>query len=160
MNFSVLALMFSNAKRASKWNLSLNYKTCQTSWNRQVFMRVGIRKQVLSPTGSLAGLIFQGWGIKKKKNIYIYIRLNLSLVFYGPCNGLEAKPSISVVFALFWKWSLSPSRFCRTLDLEIEHSQGPTLSFRQHLQHFGVRIFDFPWLLWNLRWFKVCSCLV
>ena len=26
------------------------------------------------------------------------------VVFYGPSNSLETKPSISVVFASFWKW--------------------------------------------------------
>ena len=55
-----------------------------------------------------------GWGIKKislrhpKKNLE-------SLVFYGPCNSLETKPSISVVFASFWKWSLSPVRFLQDI---------------------------------------------
>ena len=30
---------------------------------------------------------------------------------YGPCNSLETKLCISVVFASFWKWSLSSVRF-------------------------------------------------
>ena len=38
-----------------------------------------------------------------------------SVVFYGPCNSLETKPSISVVFASFWKWSLSPVRFLQDI---------------------------------------------
>ena len=37
------------------------------------------------------------------------------LVFYGPGNSLETKPSISVVFASFWKWSLSPVRFLQDI---------------------------------------------
>ena len=55
------------------------------------------------------------WGWKneylrhqKKKNLE-------PLVFYGPCNSLETKPSISVVFASFWKWSLSPVRFLQDI---------------------------------------------
>ena len=70
-------------------------------------------------------------------------------------------PLFSMALATVWRqnraflWYLHrfgsgasrPQGFCRTLDLEIEHSQGSTLPFRQHLQHFGVRIFDFRWLL-------------
>ena len=37
------------------------------------------------------------------------------LVFYGPGNSLETKPSISVVFASFWKWSLSPGRLLQDI---------------------------------------------
>ena len=38
-----------------------------------------------------------------------------SFVFYGPCHSLETKPSISVVFASFWKWSLSPIKFLQDI---------------------------------------------
>ena len=54
--------------------------------------------------------------------------------FCGICIVLEVEP-------------LARKVFCKTLDLEIEHSHFSTLPFRQHLQHFGVRIFDFRWLL-------------
>ena len=61
----------------------------------------------------------RGWGIKKyifkaSKKIFPWNPLE-SLVFYGPCNSLETKPSISVVFASFWKWSLSPVRFLQDI---------------------------------------------
>ena len=52
------------------------------------------------------------------KNKYLRHQKNLpleSLVFYGPCNSLETKPSISVVFASLWKWSLSPGRFLQDI---------------------------------------------
>jgi hypothetical protein len=55
-------------------------------------------------------------GIKK----YLRHQKNIPLeplVFNGPCNSLETKPSMSVVFASFRNWSLSPVRF-----LEIAHS--------------------------------------
>ena len=37
------------------------------------------------------------------------------VVAAGPCNSLETEPSISVVFASFWKWSLSPVRFLQDI---------------------------------------------
>ena len=60
----------------------------------------------------LGRVVANTWGIKK-----IYLRHQKkhipleSLVFYGPCNSLETKPSISMLFASFWKWSLSLVRF-------------------------------------------------
>jgi hypothetical protein len=87
------------------------------------------------------------WGEGSKKKYLRHQTKKLeSLVFYGPCNSLnslETKPGISVVFASFWKWSLSPVRFLQ----DIGPRNRSTLLFRQHLQHFGVRIFDFRWLL-------------
>ena len=65
-------------------------------------------------------LVNSGEGSKNKylrhqKNIYIYYIALESLAFYGPCNSLERKPSISVVFASFWKWNLSPVRFLQDI---------------------------------------------
>jgi len=59
------------------------------------------------------------WG-EGSKNKYLRHQTKKmeSLVFYGPCNSLnslETKPSISVVFASFWKWSLSPVRFLQDI---------------------------------------------
>ena len=71
----------------------------------------------------------QGEGSKKylrhQKNIPVGIKNKYlrhqkkqpleSIVFYGPGHSLETKPSISVVFASFWKCSLSPVRFLQDI---------------------------------------------
>ena len=70
----------------------------------------------------LGRVVANTWGIKHKY-IYIYLfiylfkasKKNISPVFYGPCNSLETKPSISVLFASFWKWSLSLVRFLQDI---------------------------------------------
>jgi hypothetical protein len=108
-------------------------------------------------------LVNSGEGSKKNREsknkylrhqIYIYIFIIYSalesLAFYGPCNSLERKPSISVVFASFWKWSLSPVRFLQDIEprnrafagLDAAVSTAPATH-----QHLGVRIFDVRWLL-------------
>ena len=76
------------------------------------------------------------WGSKHK---YLITSKNIpqSLVFYGFCNSL-----------------------CRTLDLDIEHSQGSTLRFDSTCNTLEFDFFDVRWFLWNLRWFKICLCLV
>ena len=75
--------------------------------------------------GALALDLAVLWQTREGLNINIYIYLFIYLfkaskkyispVFYGPCNSLETKPSISVLFASFWKWSLSLVRFLQDI---------------------------------------------
>ena len=76
--------------------------------------------------------------------------------FCGICIVLEVEPLARKVFAGHWTWKSSIHKVCQ----HVVNIWGSTLPFQQHLQHLGVRIFHFRWLLLNLRWFKVCLWLV
>ena len=47
--------------------------------------------------------------------VVVVVVVVVAVVVVGPCNSLETEPSISVVFASFWKWSLSPERFLQDI---------------------------------------------
>ena len=110
-----------------------------------------------------------GWGIKKrifKAPKELNKIRHQKILPWNPLFSVALATDKIEHFSAFWNCSLSPVRFCSTLGLEIEHSQGlltfwgSTLPFRQHLHHFGVQTFHVRWLLWNLRWFKICLWLV
>ena len=132
-----------------------------------------------------------GWGIKnifKASNtysredqiidIYLYFKhQNKNIPLEIPCflwplqqiGNKTTKPSISVVFASFWKWSLSPVRFLQ----DIGPGNRAFARFVQLCEHLGLdaAVSTAPVTLWSsilsfsmvalkLRWFKVCLWFV
>ena len=89
------------------------------------------------------------WG-EGSKNYLRHQKKNIpleSLVFYGPCHSLETKPSISVVFASFWKWNLSPVRFL--------HDIGPR---NRAFAGFDAAVSIAPATLWSSNfWFSMIA---
>ena len=97
------------------------------------------------------------WGSKNK---YLRQKKLESLVLYDPCNSLETKPSISVVFASFWKWSLSPVRFLQDIGPGNRAFAGLDAAVSTASATLWSSNLLFSMLALKLTLFKVCLCLV
>ena len=100
------------------------------------------------------------WGSKNKYLRHPKKKHLESLVLYGPCNSLETKPSISVVFASFWKWSLSPVRFLQDIGPGNRAFAGLDASVSTASATLWSSNLLFSMLALKLTLFKVCLCLV